>query len=445
MFKKTNAIQQIKNTTAAIGRSLKTIPRRLGAIPKAYVAASKWAYDVGRFNPYVPFSHTSTHPHLYDELHVPFLKDLPGLDRLGVDPTDMTVSLPFEMRGEKIRALKTSKIDACGKSDFPRLLVTFRDIHPEFLGDETILIQPGGSAAKVLKLDDPNLTWMVWQPRSIKIVNKRREVNKTQAEIDAFDIARELSRYAREGSNGAIIVNPNLLLTAINIFTRYSDPLKARWKILTDRYTFMRHLTMRPYAVAAVLRSIIEIPTQELTQLIADMEAGAIQTWSGFLEAINAMPNVTAIAGGAAIAEQHGMRTSIYKNERTVAEDVPPSIFVSALGLPYFLAYLDAREKRIEPNLKLLAEENAQVVEAMIQFHRRFAQIKLEAIQAGTQQLDAGKGTLIKGAEQAVRELLDLQEQQFHGHLVMESPPALAGDGVVEAVGALPSSKEQKN
>jgi len=144
----------------------------------------------------------------------------------------------------------------------------------------------------------------------------------------------------------------------------------------------------------------------------------------------------TAIAGGAAIAEQHGMRTSVSKDDRAIAEDIPPSIFVSALGLPYFLAYLDAREKRIEPNLRMLAEENAQVVEAMIQFHRRFAQIKLEAIQAGTQQLETGKAGLLSGAEQAVRELLDLQEAQFRGHLIMEAPKALAESSAPESVTA---------
>ncbi len=429
MYNKFDFGKQVKNVTAAFRRGLNSIPQRLRAIPRGYVAAANWAYDVGRFNPYMPFSHTSTQPHLYDELHIPFVKDLPHLDRVGVDPANMTVSIPFEMKGQRISALKTSKVDACGRSDFPRLLVTFRDVHPEFLGDETLLIQPGGSAARLLRQDDPNLTWMVWQPRNIKIVNKRREVTKTQAEIDAFDIARELSRYAKEGSNGAISVNPNQLLTAINIFTHYSDPLKARWKILADRYAFMRHLTARPYAVAAVLRSIIQVPPRELTQLISDMETGAIQTWSGFLESINAMPNVTAVAGGAAIAEQHGMRTSVYKDDQTLAENIPPSIFVSALGLPYFLAYLDAREKRVEPNLRMLAEENAQVVESMLMFHRRVAQVKNEAIQAGTEQLESGKPALIKGAEQAVRELLDLHEEQFRGNLIMEMPQVPASVG----------------
>ncbi|MGB8643615.1 MAG: hypothetical protein WCF84_00115 [Anaerolineae bacterium] len=419
--------------------SLNLIPRAGRGLFRAYLAAASKAYDLGRFNPHVPLSHATTVPHFYDEMHIPFVRDLPYLSRLAIDPTNLTVSIPFEMRGQKIPALKTSKVDACGRADFPRLLVTFRDIHPEFLGDETILIQPGGSASKVLRLDDPNLTWMVWQPRTIKIANMRREVSKTQAEIDALDIARELSRYAREGSNGAISVNPNTLLTALNIFTQYSEPLRARWKILTDRYAFMRHVTVRPHAVAALLRSIVEIPSEELAELIRDMESGQVQTWSAFLDAINAIPNVTAIAGGAAIAEQHGMRTSLYRDNRAMAEDIPPSIFVSALGLPYFLAYLDAREKRIEPDLKLLAEENAQVVAAMIQFHRRFAQVRLEAVEAGTAQLDARKGALIAANEQAVRELLDLQEQQFRGHLIMENPSRLiAGDKVPEG---LPSGK----
>jgi hypothetical protein len=227
------------------------------------------------------------------------------------------------------------------------------------------------------------------------------------------------------------------MVTAINIFTKYSQPLKARWKILIDRYAFMRHLTTRPHAVAAILRSIVDIPSKELTQLIGEMEGGEIQTWSGFLDSINKLPNVNAIAGGAAIAEQHGMRTSVYRGDQSIAEDIPPSIFVSALGLPYFLAYLDAREKRIEPNLKALAEDNAQVVEAMINFHRRFAQIKLEAIQAGTQQLEARKGTLISAAEASVRELLDLQEEQFRGNLIMEVPKrVLAMNSEAEALPA---------
>ncbi len=440
MFKNINAGKRISQFSASIKRGLDVIPRSLRAIPRGYAAASNWAYEMGRFNPHVPFSHTSTHPHLYDEMHLPLVKDIPGMERLGLDPKNITVSIPFEMRGQKIRALKTSKVDASGRSRYPRLLVIFRDVHPEFLGDETILVQPGGSAQSQLRLDDANLTWMVWQPRRIKIVNKRREVYKTQAEIDAFDIARELSRYIKEGSNNQIVVNPNTMLSAIDIFTRYSPPLQTRWKILSDRYAFMRHLTMRPHAVAALLRSIIEMPSQELLHLIDEIEAGEIQTWSGFLDAINHIPNVNAIAGGAAIAEQHGMRTSLVRSEHALAENIPPSIFVSSLGLPYFLAYLDAREKRIEPNIKALAEDNARVVEAMIHFHRRFAQIKLEAIQAGTQQLEAGQGKLIAAAEQSVRELLDLQEQQFRGNLIIDVPKRAVESQ--EVVAALPSSSE---
>ncbi len=202
---------------------------------------------------------------------------------------------------------------------------------------------------------------------------------------------------------------------------------------MTDRYAFMRHLTTRPHTVAALLRSIVVVPPRELTELIGEMETGGIQTWSGFMEAINALPNITAIAGGAAIAEQHGMRTSIYKDDSSIVEDIPPSIFVSALGLPYFLAYLDAREQRIEPDLKALADDNAQVVSAMINFHRRFAQTKREAIEAGTKQLETGKAGLVASAEQAVRELLDLQEAQFRGHLIMEPPRALAQESMAEA------------
>jgi len=354
-------------------------------------------------------------------MHIPLVKDLLPLERVGLDPTNMTVSIPFEMKGQKYFALKTSKVDACGREKYPRMLVSFRDLHPEFLGDETILIQPGGKATDFLRYDDGNLTWMIWQPRNIKIATRRREITKPQAEIDAMDIAREMSKNVKESSSSAISINPNVLLNAINIFTKYSEPLRARWKILADRYAFMRHVTMRPHAVAAILRSIIEIPPQELVQMIEDMESGNIQSWSGFLDAINKMPNVNAISGGAAIAEQHGMRTSVYKEDRSIAENIPPSIFVSALGLPYFLAYLDAREKSIEPNIRLLAEENAQVVNAMINFHRRFAQVKLQAVEAGTQQLEVGKGKPIAAAEQAVRDLLDLQEQQFRGNLIIDS------------------------
>jgi hypothetical protein len=201
----------------------------------------------------------------------------------------------------------------------------------------------------------------------------------------------------------------------------------------------MRHVTMRPHAVAAILRSIVEIPPRELVDLIEEMEAGGIQSWSGFLDAINNMPNVTAVAGGAAIAEQHGMRTSLYRQDHAIAENIPPSIFVSALGLPYFLAYLDAREKSIEPNIRLLAEDNAKVVNAMIHFHRRFAQVKLEAIEAGTQQLEARKGKALAAAQQAVMDLLDLQEQQFRGNLIIDSrAPEHAGT----VVDALPSGQD---
>jgi hypothetical protein len=437
-LKKINVGKKIQDATAAVGQAG-------AAVGKSYVAASSLVYDVGRFNPYLPFSHTSTQPRVYDELHVPFVRDIPPLERVGLDPTNMTVSIPFEMRGQKIFALKTSKVDSCGRSKYPRLLVTFRDLHPEFLGDETILIQPGGKAGESIKMDDANLTWMVWQPRNVKIATRRREVTKAQAEIDAMDIARELSKNVKDSSSGSIIVNPNVLLNGINIFTKYSEPLRARWKILEDRYAFMRHITMRPHAVAAVLRSIVEMPPKELIQLIDEMQAGDIQSWAGFLDAINKMPNVNAIAGGAAIAEQHGMRTSLYKDDRAIAESIPPSIFVSALGLPYFLAYLDAREKSVEPNIRALAEDNAKVVSAMIQFHRRFAQVRLEAIEAGTQQLDARKNKPIAAAEQAVRDLLDLQEQQFRGNLIVDSTPVEKTEAAPQAVPqALPPGKETK-
>jgi hypothetical protein len=417
MFKRIQQIdvgQGFRNVGAAIGRGAT-------AVKDGYVGTCSWAYDVGRFNPHMPFSHTTTRPHVYDEMHIPLVKDILPLERVGLDPTNITVSIPFEMKGQKIFALKTSKVDACGRSKYPRMLVGFRDLHPEFMGDETILIQPGGKATEVLKTDDANLTWMVWQPRNIKIATRRREITKAQAEIDAMDIARELAKNVKESSNNSIAINPSNLLNAINIFTKYSEPLWARWKILEDRYAFMRHLTMRPHSVAAILRSIVDIPPQELNELIEDMEAGDIQSWSGFLDAVNKLPNVNAISGGAAIAEQHGMRTSIYRNEKAIAENIPPSIFISALGLPYFLAYLDAREKSIEPNIRLLAEDNARVVNAMIQFHRKFAQVRLEAVEAGTQQLEAGKGKPIAAAEQAVRDLLDLQEEQFRGNLIIDS------------------------
>lgn len=421
MFK--NIGTRIRNID--VGQGFRNVGDAVGrgghAVGQAYVNTASKAYDVGRFNPHVPFSHASVHPHVYDQSHIPFVKDLLPLERVGLDPTNITVSIPFEMKGQKFFALKTSKVDACGRSKYPRMLVGFRDLHPEFLGDETILIQPGGKATEFLRQDDANLTWMVWQPRNVKIATRRREITKPQAEIDAMDIARELSKNVKESSSSAISVNPNVLLNAIGIFTKYSPPLRARWKILADRYAFMRHVTMRPHAVAAVLRSIIDIPPQELIQMIEEMEAGDIQSWSGFLDAINKMPNVNAISGGAAIAEQHGMRTTVYKDDRAIAENIPPSIFVSALGLPYFLAYLDAREKSIEPNIRLLAEENAQVVNAMINFHRRFAQVKLQAVEAGTQQLEASKGKPIAAAEQAVRDLLDLQEQQFRGNLIIDS------------------------
>jgi hypothetical protein len=406
--------QGIRNVGSAIGRGAE-------GVRDAYVGTCSWAYDVGRFNPHMPFSHTSTMPHVYDEAHIPFIKDILPLERVGLDPTNITVSIPFEMRGQKIFALKTSKVDACGRSKYPRILVGFRDLHPEFMGDETILIQPGGKATEVLKVDDANLAWMVWQPRKVKIATRRQEITKAQAEIDAMDVARELSKNVKESSSNSIAINPSTLLNAINIFTKYSPPLRARWKILEDRYAFMRHVTMRPHSVAAILRSIVEIPPQELNELIEDMEGGDIQSWSGFLDAVNKLPNVNAISGGAAIAEQHGMRTTIYKDERAIAENIPPSIFVSALGLPYFLAYLDAREKSIEPNIRLLAEDNAAVVNAMITFHRKFSQVKLEAIEAGTAQLEAGKAKPIAAAEQAVRDLLDLQEQQFRGNLIIDS------------------------
>lgn len=421
MFKNTNKGVPKVNVGAIAKNVTTAVSTGAAAVGRAYVATSSMAYDVGRFNPHLPFSHTSTQPHVYDLMHLPLVKDLLPLDRVGLDPTNMTVSIPFEIKGQKIYALKTSKVDACGRSKYPRLLVGFRDLHPEFLGDETIFIQPGGKATEVLRQDDANLTWMVWQPRTVKIATRRKEITKAQAEIDAMDIAKEMSKNVRESSNNAIAINPNMLLGAITIFTKYSEPLRARWKILADRYAFMRHVTMRPHAVAAILRSIVDIPPKELIQLIQDMEAGEIQSWSGFLDAVNRMPNVNAVSGGAAIAEQHGMRTSVFRDERAIAENIPPSIFVSALGLPYFLAYLDAREKSIEPNIRLLAEENAQVVNAMLHFHRRFAQVKREAIEAGTAQLEANKTKPIAGAEQAVRELLDLQDAQFRGNLIIDS------------------------
>lgn len=248
-----------------------------------------------------------------------------------------------------------------------------------------------------------------------------------------MDVAKELARNVRESSSNAISVNPGSLLIAIKIFTKYSAPLRARWKILEDRYAFMRHLTMRPHAVAALLRSIVEIPPRELIRLTEEIEAGDIQSWSGFLHAINEMPNVNAISGGAAIAEQHGMRTSLHRDDRAIAENIPPSIFVSSLGLPYFLAYLDARERNIEPNIRLLAEDNARVVDAMLQFHRRFAKVRLEAVEAGTAELERRKGKPVAAAEQAVRELLDLQEQQFRGNLIIDAPR------VTEPVGQAPA------
>src|SRR5947209_8634339 len=93
-----------------IGKSAKNIGSALGrggaAVGKAYLTTSSFAYDVGRFNPYLPLSHTSTHPHVYDQMHLPLVKDLFPLERVGLDPTNITVSIPFEMKGQKIYALK---------------------------------------------------------------------------------------------------------------------------------------------------------------------------------------------------------------------------------------------------------------------------------------------------------------------------------------------------
>ena len=79
-LKKINIGASARNIGAAIGRGG-------AAVGKAYLTTSSIAYDIGRFNPYLPFSHTSPRPHVYDQMHLPLVKDLLPLERVGLDPS----------------------------------------------------------------------------------------------------------------------------------------------------------------------------------------------------------------------------------------------------------------------------------------------------------------------------------------------------------------------
>lgn len=413
------------------GRAIDWTRDQIGA---AYQASAKKLYELGRFT----HLHTSYQPVYFED---PLHKGLTAWAKEQVhisqgNPAQTSVSLPFRLQGENIRAARNHLVQELWDGDYPMLLLVFQDPNPRIIGDEVLSLEAMGSVGDILHKAGARIpTWRLWMPATFEIeVNTgqiKKKVTKDQASLHAGDVVQLFVNEINAS------VPPNTLTVydrdmhqAIAMLTRRSDSLQKRWELLDERLKWDRHLVKNYEAIAGLLWPMLEINTsQQFSDLVSQLADGQIKTIGDWNKSFANLPDLKMESTAAVLPRVLFNAVNIIPgpaNQEKLIK-VPARIFFGLAGLSYFNALMDGYEREVIPQLRRLGTSTAKAMGESVGALGDIKDAQVEAWQAARRKIEKEKPQLVAAFVAEAQHLIKDSASQTRDALRGAPPKTLIG------------------
>ena len=426
--------RRLPNNTAlieqtGIGTRLKGMTTKIGyGIWDAWHGSARWLYEHGRMQGLIDWE-----PVFYNQGIPKEVRESVGV---------VSVSLPFKLDGKHypatresgwMRKLLLGDIHQLYDPDFPQMILSYEDPHPEMIGDEVLRLFPTNRAVRVLNLRHGGLVWRMWMPgtETVAIEANGQVIEKEHADMTAGDVVDMLIGAIDTRSQGKIMIYPAHLHAALRMITEVSPRLNERWKILVERLKFSRHLMEDRHRVMINMTQVVYMDGGNISKLLEDIRVGRVQNWGNFMRAIdevqNGQSNLLIHPGGnpdTAIVLSSGSASAVRDLDDRLRQ-IPPSLFLSFRGLHYFNTLLDEQKERLDPEQAKLAGAVVDTQVAMVRYQRKFIQARLEAWETASKQISADRSRLLTGVRDTVSAEIDALRAEIEGQITSRPGPIM--------------------
>lgn len=388
----------------------------------AWHGSARWLYEHGRMQGLI-----SWEPVYYNQGIPKEVRESVGV---------VSVSLPFKLGGKYypatresgwMRKLLLGDIHQLYDPDFPQMILSYEDPHPEMTGDEVIRLNLTNIAQRTLNPPKTaGIVWRMWMPGTERIAVASyggEPIEREHADMTAGDVVDMLITTISERSQGKIIIYPAHLHAALRMITEVSPRLNERWKILDERMKFSRNLMEERHRVVMNMKLVVWMEGGDISDILEQIRTGKIQTWGEFNTAIDDIQggrhNLMIHPGGnpdTALVVSSGSATAVRDmNERL--QDIPPSLFLNLRGLKFFNKMLELQRLKLDPAMESLAGTVVDTQVAATQYQEKFIRLRLAAWKAALMELDAGKRGLLRGVRAVVSDEIAALQVEIEGQI----------------------------